>query len=92
MSNGSSRITIFIQPRASRDEILGLNKEGVLRVRVKEPPVDGAANEALVQLVAKKLGVRKDSVTLVSGATARNKVIEVEGLTSDKLRSGLIHQ
>jgi hypothetical protein len=92
MSNGCSRITIFIQPRASRDEILWLNEEGVLRVRVKAPPVDGAANEALVQLVAKKLGVRKDSVSLVSGATARNKVIEVEGLTSDELRSGLIHQ
>jgi uncharacterized protein len=92
MSNGRSRITIFIQPRASRDEILWLNEEGVLRVRVKAPPVDGAANEALVQLVAKKLGVRKDSVSLVSGATARNKVIEVEGLTSDELRSGLIHQ
>lgn len=92
MSNGRARITIFIQPRASRDEILWLNEEGVLRVRVKAPPVDGAANEALVQLVAKKLGVRKDSVSLVSGATARNKVIEVEGLTSDELRSGLIHQ
>jgi len=92
MSNGRALITIFIQPRASRDEILWLNEEGVLRVRVKAPPVDGAANEALVQLVAKKLGVRKDSVSLVSGATARNKVIEVEGLTSDELRSGLIHQ
>jgi uncharacterized protein YggU (UPF0235/DUF167 family) len=64
----------------------------VQRVRVKASPVDDAANEALVQLLAKRLGVRKSSVTLVSGETARNKTIEVEGLTSDELRSGLIHQ
>lgn len=59
---------------------------------MKAPTVDDAANEALVQLLAKRLGVRKSSVTLVSGETARNKTIEVEGLTSDELRSGLIHQ
>ena len=64
----------------------------MLRVRVKASPVDDAANEALVQLLAKRLGVCKSSVTLVSGETARNKTIEVEGLTSDELRSGLIHQ
>ena len=51
----------------------------MLRVRVKASPVDDAANEALVQLLAKRLGVRKSSVTLVSGETARNKTIEVEG-------------
>ena len=86
----SSRIIVRLQPRASRDEILGLNEEGALRVRVKAPPVDGAANEALVHLLAKTLGVRKSSVTLVSGATARNKIIEVEGLTIGELRTRLI--
>lgn len=86
----ASRITVRLQPRASRDEILGLNEEGALRVRVKAPPVDGAANEALVQLLAKTLGVRKGSVTLVSSATARNKIIEVEGLTAGELRTRLI--
>ena len=79
-----------LQPRASRDEILGLNEEGSLRVRVKAPPVDVGANEALVQLLAKTLGIRKGSVTLVSGATARNKIIEVEGLTAGELRTRLI--
>jgi len=54
-------------------------------VRVKAPPVDGAANKALVQLLAKALGKSKSEVVLVSGATARNKIIEVEGLTSEEL-------
>jgi uncharacterized protein (TIGR00251 family) len=81
---------VLIQPGASRDEILGLNEEGSLFVRVKAPPVDGGANEALVQLLAKTLGMRKGSVTLVSGATERNKIIEVEGLTAGELRTRLI--
>ena len=59
-------------------------------MRVKVPPVDGGANEALVQLLAKTLGIRKGSVTLVSGATARNKIIEVEVLTAGELRTRLI--
>ena len=90
MTSITSRITVRLQPRASRDEILGLNEEGSLRARVKAPPVDGAANEALVQLLAKTLGIRKGSFTLVSGATARNKIIEVEGLTAVELRTRLI--
>lgn len=90
MTSITSRITVRLQPRASRDEILGLNEEGSLRVRLKAPPVDGGANEALVQLLAKTLGIRKGSVTLVSGATARNKIIEVEGLTAGELRTRLI--
>ncbi|MDE0592389.1 MAG: DUF167 domain-containing protein [Dehalococcoidia bacterium] len=89
MAMNAQRITVRVQPRASRDEILGLNELGALRVRVKAPPVDDAANEALVQLLAKTLGVRKSSVTLVSGETARNKIIEVEGLTGDELRTRL---
>jgi len=90
MPSGSSRVTVRLQPRASRDEVLGWTEiDGlpVLRIRVKAPPVDGAANAALVQLLAKTLGIVKGRVTLVAGATARNKIVEIEGLTNDKLRS-----
>ena len=81
-----SRITVRLQPRASRDELLGWTEEGTLRVRVMAPPVGGAANAALVQLLAKRLGIAKSKVLLVSGATARNKVIEVQGVAEDVLR------
>ena len=84
-----TRITVRLQPRASRDEVLGWNEEGALRVRVKAPPVDGAANVALVQLLAKTIGVAKAKITLVSGATARNKIIEIEGLTGEELKKRL---
>ena len=93
MTTNVSRISVRLQPRSSRDEILGWQKkdaEGALRVCVKAPPVDGAANKALVQLLAKALSIRKSNITLVSGATVRNKIIEVEGLTVDELRNRLI--
>jgi uncharacterized protein (TIGR00251 family) len=85
----SARITVRLQPRASRDEVLGWNEEGVLRVRVKAPPVDGAANVALVQLLAKVIGVSKGKITLVSGATARNKIVEIQGVTNEELKKRL---
>ncbi len=84
-----TKISVRLQPRASRDELLGWNEEGTLRVRVKAPPVDGAANAALIQLLAKRLGVAKNRVTLIAGATARNKVIEIEGVTDEELRKEL---
>jgi uncharacterized protein (TIGR00251 family) len=85
MSADSVRITVRLQPRASRDEVLGWNEEGALRVRVKAPPVDGAANAALIVLLAKQLGVSKGKVTLITGATARNKIVEVEGVSRETL-------
>jgi uncharacterized protein YggU (UPF0235/DUF167 family) len=60
---------------------------GALRVRVAARPVDGAANEALVRLLATTLGVARGRVSIVRGATARSKVVEVTGITADALRS-----
>ena len=54
--------------------------DGVLRVRVTAPPVDGAANRALTSLLADTLGVPAGSVRVASGATARTKVVQVDGL------------
>jgi uncharacterized protein YggU (UPF0235/DUF167 family) len=54
--------------------------DGALRVRVSAPPVDGAANAALVRVVAEALGIAKGRVRLVVGATARHKLIEIEGV------------
>lgn len=74
-----ARLTIRLSPRASRDEIVGM-REGMLVVRVTAAPVDGAANEALVRLLAKLLDVARSEVTIVSGKTARTKVVEMAGL------------
>ena len=53
-----------------------------LRIRLAAPPVDGAANEALMALLAAELGVPRRSVRIVSGSGSRNKVVEVDGIDS----------
>lgn len=66
-------------PRASRTRVAGVT-EGGLKVQLHAPPVDGAANAALVELLASVLGVRKSAVTIVSGETSRHKRVRIEGV------------
>jgi uncharacterized protein (TIGR00251 family) len=76
-------LTVRLTPRAGRDRIVGFEIDGrgqrVLKVAVAAPPVDGAANEALVALLAKQLGLPKSAVTLVAGASARLKRLALAG-------------
>jgi uncharacterized protein (TIGR00251 family) len=74
------RLTVRVQPRASKDEFAGV-REGVLRVRLRAPPVDGAANEALVRFLADELGVTRRQVRMVSGFGSRTKTVEIDALT-----------
>ena len=74
-----TRFSVRLTPRADRDAIDGV-EDGVLRARVSSPPVDGAANAALVRLVASELDVPKGSVRIVSGASSRSKVVAVDGV------------
>ena len=83
---GIVRFTVRVQPRASRSAIEGVHGDA-LRVRLSAPPVDGAANEALVELLAKALDVAKRNVRVVAGAASRSKVIEVEGVASERVRA-----
>ena len=73
------RFEVRVQPRASRTEIMG-EYNGAIRVRLSAPPVDGAANDALVELLAGELAVARRNVTIVSGASSRSKTVEVVGV------------
>jgi len=72
------RFSVRLQPRASKNEIVGL-QGAALKVRVTAPPVDGLANEAMVELLSKALGVSRRNVCIVSGHSSRTKVVEVTG-------------
>ncbi len=72
-----ARLSVRVTPRASRDGIDGFDPEGVLRVRVTAAPADGAANAAVVKLLARALGLPARDVVLVSGATGRQKIFDV---------------
>ncbi|OGL13240.1 MAG: hypothetical protein A3J45_11025, partial [Candidatus Rokubacteria bacterium RIFCSPHIGHO2_02_FULL_69_13] len=63
-----------VQPRASRDEVVGW-REGVLRVRVTAPPVEGEANRAVEALLARTLGVARSAVSVVRGGQGREKLV-----------------
>ena len=73
------RFSVRLTPRGGADRVDGV-AEGVLRARVAAPAVDGAANQALVRLLADELDVSRASVRLVAGATGRHKLFMVDGL------------
>lgn len=83
-----TRISVRVTPRAARDGIVGW-QDGVLRVRVTAPPVDGKANDAVAALLAKALGVPKSAVGVVSGGRGRDKIIAVAKLTQDEVERRL---
>jgi uncharacterized protein len=79
--HASARFAVRLMPRGGADRIDGVSEEGVLQARVAAPAVGGAANAALVRLIADELDVSRTSVRLVAGATGRHKLIMVDGLS-----------
>jgi uncharacterized protein len=81
-------LSVRLQPRARRDEIVG-ERAGAVVIRVTAPPVDGKANAALCRLVAKAAGVPPSQVSVIRGHGARDKVVRVEGISGPALRAAL---
>lgn len=77
--DGGSLLRIHVQPRASRTEVAGRHGDA-LKVRLKSPPVDGAANEELLRFLAGMLEVPRATLSLVRGGSSRAKTIQVTGL------------
>ena len=77
-------IDILVQPRASRAKI-GPMHDGRLKIAVTAPPVDGEANAAVIELVAKQLGVARTSVEIVAGASSRRKTLRIANLTAQQI-------
>ena len=78
------RFGVRVQPRASRAGVVGLHGNA-LKVRVHAAPVDGAANEAVVDVLAAALEVPRSAIRIVSGASSRTKVVEVRGVTAGQV-------
>jgi len=74
-----------MQPRASRNEIVGLQGEA-LKVRVTAPAIEGAAKAALIEFLADRLGVGRAAVRIVTGQHARRKLVEVVGIDAERMR------
>ncbi|MGI6294723.1 MAG: DUF167 domain-containing protein [Armatimonadota bacterium] len=81
-------LRLHVTPRGSRNEITGW-RDDVLCIKITAPPVEGAANAAIVKFVADKLSVRKSQIELVSGDKSREKTLKVVGLTESDIRRRL---
>jgi uncharacterized protein (TIGR00251 family) len=78
-------LNLHIQPRASKNEICGV-QDNALKIRLTSPPVDGAANKLCREFLADLLHVPKSSVEIISGETSRHKRVRITGDDPDRLR------
>lgn len=77
---------VRVLPRSSRNEISG-EQDGALKVKLTAPPVEGAANKALIEFLSGKLDVAKSRIEILSGQTGRSKVVKISGLRSAHISS-----
>lgn len=84
--DGRVTFNVRVVPRASRSEIVG-EHDGALRVRLAAPPVDGAANEELIRILARAFRLSSASVVIVAGPSSKLKRVAVNGISPEVLLS-----
>ena len=82
-------IALHCQPGAKKTEVQG-EHDGRLKLRLAAPPVEGKANEALIQWLSKTLDIRRANIELLAGDLSRLKRVRVQGLTADQLKTILL--
>ncbi|HLL04321.1 MAG TPA: DUF167 domain-containing protein [Myxococcaceae bacterium] len=83
---GGVELSLLVQPRASRTRVLG-EHDGLLKLQLAAPPVDGEANAALVEFLAKLLGVPRRQVSLIAGDASRRKRVSVQGVETAQVEA-----
>jgi hypothetical protein len=81
-------LTVHIQPKASTTECVGIHGDAI-KIRVAAPPVDGAANDELIQFLARRLSIPTASVRIHSGASGRHKRVLIKGATAQLVMARL---
>ena len=84
-SRGRVLLSVIVQPGARRDEVAGLH-DGRLRLRVTAPPEGGKANDRVIELVARLLGLRRVDVALAAGGSSRRKELALSGISLEEAR------
>ena len=85
---GALTFTVRAQPRATKSAVVG-EVEGALKLKLAAPPIEGAANEELLRFLVKLFTVPRRHISILSGATAKTKIIRIEGLTSEQFETAL---
>jgi len=84
----AASLWIYVQPRSSRTEIVGWHADAI-KIRIKAPPVDGAANDELIRYLSKKIGVSRVAVQITAGVTGRRKHVKIEGVENTDVIAAL---
>jgi uncharacterized protein (TIGR00251 family) len=79
------RFAVRLTPRGGLDRVDGVNEAGALQVRVSAPPIGGAANTALIRVLAEELGVARSDVHLIAGAAGRQKLVAVDEVSPEEI-------
>lgn len=82
------KIVVYCQPGAKQTQCVGLH-DGKPKIQIKAPPVDGAANKALIAFLSERCGVPKSAITIELGASGRTKRVEVAGMDEEQLSRAL---
>jgi uncharacterized protein (TIGR00251 family) len=91
LANGTLVLAVRVQPRASKDEIVGV-MNGALKIRLQAPAVENRANEALCEFLARLLKTPKSAVRILSGDRSRTKRVEIRGVTKQQILALLTHE
>ena len=81
----TTTIDVKVLPRSSKDEIVG-KKDGIYKIKLTAPAIEGKANKALLKLLAKKLGLPKREIRIISGERSRMKSIRIDRLTFEQVK------
>lgn len=85
-----SALAIRVTPRASRNEIVEILNDGTVKIRLTAPPVEGKANQALVEFLAEVLGLPANRIEVVAGATGRDKLVSILDLDADTVHQRIL--
>ena len=87
-SNGAVTFAVKVVPRASKNQVAGIEGDAI-KIRLNAPPGEGKANNALIEFLADVLSVRRAQIEIVTGHTSRHKVVRVRGATAKQIEEKL---
>lgn len=87
---GGAAITVRVTPRSARNEVSEILADGTVKIRLTAAPVDGKANETLIEFLAKVLDVNKSNIEIVAGMTGREKLVTILGLGPEEVQTRIL--
>jgi uncharacterized protein (TIGR00251 family) len=91
VTNGALTFAVKVVPRASKNQVVGA-EGGALKIRLTAPPVEGKANDALIEFLANMLGVRRAQIEIVTGHASRRKIVRVRGVTAKQVKEKIARE